>query len=228
MENPTAAIVKRYLDKNPLLGEYLARGLINYSALARELLPLVLQENPKARIESVLIAIQRYVPSSFLGISTQIHKILSTTEVSLTSDIVQVVFERTKENRKRIFEIVEHKREDGSLCTIEENREQISVFLSEHLLPLFKGLLAKHKVLHKDLAVLGLHETQIGRSLNSQKVSGYLAYLCLLFMEHSINIVELITCHAHILIFVDEKDSSKAYDVLGRHIREVAKKRKSF
>jgi len=41
MNNITASIVRDIVQNNAILTEYLARGIINTAALARELLPLV-------------------------------------------------------------------------------------------------------------------------------------------------------------------------------------------
>lgn len=220
MDNSTAGIVKRQLEQNPLLSEYLAEGIINYSALARKLLPKVKKENPKARIESILIAIQRNIPKQAIRTTKEISKILSTTEASLTGDIMQLVFERTKETETAIFERM-RKRTDSGICIITETRQEIALFLSRHFLQLFKGIPGKKSFIEKNLAVLGLHETTISRSQSSQYIPGYLAHLSLIFTQNNISIIELVSCHAQILIFVKGEDASRSYELLKKHIKDL-------
>jgi len=219
MENPTARIVKRYLDADPILREYLAEGLINCSALVRKLLPKARRENPKASPESILIAIQRSIPKRPIARAKLITSILSTTEVSLTGDIIEIVFDRTEKNEGLLLERMKRRKGTG-ICILTETRQEIALFISRHFLPLFKDVISK-VIIEDDLAVLGLHETTISRSKSSQYIPGYLAHLCLLFAQNDISIIELVSCHSHILIFMKENNASKAYGVLKEHIREI-------
>lgn len=218
----TANLVKKQLDLNPILAEYLKEGIINYSALARKLLPKVRIENPKARIESILIAIQRNIPMQTIKNTREIAKILSTTEVSLTGDIMQLVFERTKNTEEAIFERI-RKRKDSGICIVTETRLGIALFLSKHLLPLFSNIHGKKHFIEDNLALLGLHETTISRSQSSQYIPGYLAHLSLMFAQNNISIIELVSCHAQILIFIKEENASRSYELLKNHINELEK-----
>ncbi|GEM_PF-3258357 len=222
MNQQTAEIVKEYLAANPILTQYLTQGLINYSALARSILPKVKLKNPKARIESVLIAIQRNVSSHPYPVFDKIRTILSTTEVSLTGDIVQLVFVRSKENEKLIFHKI-LQRKDSGLCIVSQTRQEIAVFVSKHILNFFEDNSLKISFMEKNLAVLGLHETKISRDNTSQYIPGYIAHLSFLFAQNNISIVEIVSCHAQILFFVKEKDASLAYELLRNHIQEIEK-----
>ncbi len=218
MDNPTASIVKEYINQNPLLQNYLEQGLINYSALARQLLPQVQQKNPKARIESIIIAIQRNIPKKSININNQIQQILKTTELTITSNINQLVFEKTKDNQHQLLKFTQH-RTDSSLSILTENRDQISLFVSEHLTT--KTTLPKPKQTYSSLAVLGLYETNISKKSNSKTIPGYLSHLTILFATHNINIIELITCHSQILIFIQQKQATIAYDLIQNHISQI-------
>tara|TARA_Y100000310_G_scaffold219689_1_gene221086 strand:+ start:932 stop:1117 length:186 start_codon:yes stop_codon:yes gene_type:complete len=55
----TAQLVKKELEKNSFLLDYLRRDLINVQALAREILPNIKKKNSKASVESISIAIKR-------------------------------------------------------------------------------------------------------------------------------------------------------------------------
>ncbi len=220
MDNPTASIVKEYINQNPLLQEYLQQGLINYSALARQLLSQIQIKNPHAKIESILIAIQRNIPQQSLNLQTKIHQILKTTELTITSNINQFVFEKTKEIEQQLSKFT-RERKDSSLSIIAENRDQISLFVSEHLIT--KITLPKPKYVYSSLAVIGLYEININKGKNSKTIPGYLSYLTLLFATHNINIIELITCHSQILIFIEQKQASIAYDLIQNNIFYVSK-----
>ena len=216
MNNTTAQLVKQYIDNNPLLKEYLFQGLINYSALSRLLLPKIKKENPKARIESILIAIQRSNTGINQNMIKNIQNILIKTEISLTSDIMQIVFERTNKIEKEIYNKIS-KRKDTGLCVINENRKEISLFISKHYLQLFQDII-KHKIsLKNNLAVVGLYETEMHIKKNSLKVTGYISHICSIIAQKGINIVEINSCNSYILIFVEKSQATLLYETLSNH-----------
>ncbi len=212
MSLSTNEIVIQILRKDPLLQNFLSKGIINYSALAREMLPQVKKSNTKAKMESVLIAIQRYVTTLYPPSTDIIHQILSRLEVRVTSDILQLVIERTKRKEQQLYSrILEQK---GDVCILTQNSQQIGLFISKHIYPTFSHILSKGDILTKNLAVIGLHETGILGKHNSLDTPGFLAHLCLLFAQNGISIVELVSCHEYILIFVKEKDAMVAYELI--------------
>ena len=94
-EAKTEQIVREELEKDVFLHNSLAKGFINNSALARELLPLVKKKNPQATLESVTISISRYSSSLKLEkFEKDLIGQIANSHISLKNDIIHSTFLR--------------------------------------------------------------------------------------------------------------------------------------
>lgn len=224
MAQSTPTVVQRAIRNDVFIEAMLARGLINYSALARVLLPQVQQKNRTANFESVLIAIQRFAQNLEKPepIDKNLREVLAKTEIIMKNDIVQLTFERDKKIYDSILETSKKIRLDvGELFFLIQGSRDISIFLDMHKANELKSLLKKATNTTKRLAIISLREPSYKMRENelSREIPGYLAFLTTLFAKNAINIVEIASTHSQMIFVIGEKDLGKAYEVLDECIK---------
>ena len=220
----TPAIVKNILEHDIFVVDMLQQGLINYSALARRIYSEVKKQNPKVKLESLVVYIRRYADTLEKNeISKSLRKIISSIELIVKNDMVQITFEKDK----RVVEAFNNLSNKfqfklGEMFFIIHGTEEISIFLNKNMLEIFKPLLKNAIDTTKGLGVISLKEPfyQPKETEFSREVPGYLAFLTNLLARNNINIVEIASTHSQMIFVIKEKEIVKAYEVLDKCIKE--------
>lgn len=196
-KSPTASLVRDTILANPSLCDALARGIINISALARELLPRIQQKNPKATHESVAIALQRLeIPK---GHEKYLREALKSAQLSMKSDVSIITVSRMQE-------IPALERSD--LCIIHHGTEETTILVDTHNVAQFRGK-AKN-----GLGVLSIRD----RSKTYRTIPGYLLVFICAMSNQGINVLDIFTGKNGFRIVVEEHDLVRAYEYCKRAI----------
>jgi aspartokinase len=215
-EKTTAELVKEEIKSSLYINEILKKGLVNYSALVRMLLPKIQKINKKANFQSVLIAIQRYHDEIKLEKSDEgIGKILKEAELIMKNHIVSLTIERTKQAMNLINKVSQTIRWDlGDIMFFIQGSGEITLILDKKNAGKFTNLGKKIIDKRENLAIISIKEAPA----YSKDTKGYLALLCSTLADNNINILDIASTHAQIIFIIDEKDLSKAYETLNRLI----------
>ena len=215
----TSQLVKEEINSSIFVLESLKNGIINYSELARQILPKIKGKNNKANFQSVLIAIQRYYDEIKKQESFDIYSdILKDSELIMKNNIVDIALERTKKVIGHINEISKEIRWDmGDIMFVTQGTGEITLIIDKKNLKKFDKL--KTSILEKNegLAILSLREPE-DLSSYSKGASGFLALLTTSLADKGINIVELETTYKQTIFVINEKDLSNAYETLSKLI----------
>jgi aspartokinase len=200
-------LAQHYIREHPSVADCLDRGLVNYSALARE----ICQQLNVSAFDAVLIACRRYrarhkVPTAH---EKNITVLMKSAKVHVRNRIAVVIVEREKMLEKAfgIQKLVRKERGDFNLI---EGEEVFVIITNVEYVPVIKETFGQ-KVLKvsRDLV-------QIAMIFNEkiETTSGVVAHIYRLFSENDINIREEMSCWTDVMVVIDEKDLPKAMQVL--------------
>jgi hypothetical protein len=222
--NTTAGLVKEEVMSSIFLAESLKKGIINYSELARQLLPKIKTQNNKANFSSVLIALQRlYEEVKHEKQESSFKEILRGSELIMKTNIVDLTLERTKEVTKLVSEISKEIRWDmGDVMFIIQGTSEITVILDKKNLKRFDRVKNRIIETREDLAMLSLREPE-ELSSYSKGIVGFLAFLTSSLADKKINIWEAATTYKQNIFIISESDLAKAYETF-KNLIEFYKK----
>ena len=208
----TADLVRLELEKDIFILEPLYEGLINYTALARKLLPKIQEKNKKATVESISVAVKRHVwNTESKNIDKKLKKIISKSQLSMKDNIVHLTFPRNQIVVNNINAASQKIRWDlDEICLINQGAGEITVIIDKSNLNLFKDYDDKKG----KLAVLTIKESPIKQKDKGIDVPGLYAYFINQLSKRGINIIEIISTSSQVSFIIEEKDLTNSYSII--------------
>jgi hypothetical protein len=200
-------LTQHYIREHPSVADCLDRGLVNYSALARE----ICQELSVNAFDAVLIACRRYHARHKQQNMHEknITSLLKNAKVRVRNRIAVAIVEKEKmlERALGIQKLVRKQRGDFNLI---EGEEVFTIVTNVEYLPVIRDTFGP-KVLKitRDLVQITMvfHE-------KIEAISGVVSHIYRLFAESNINIREEMSCWTDVMVVIDDKDLAKAMQVL--------------
>ena len=217
----TAEIVREELDKDIFLQNSLSKELINNSALARELLPMVKGKNKKATLESVTISISRYASSlKQEKLEKALIEQVANSQLSLKNDIVHATFSRNNAVVSAINEISKKIKWDlDEVLFINQGSGEITIVFDKKNKHLFNNILQGALEVRENSAILSIREPKTKDLTPSIEVKGLYSYFISQISKHGINILDIVSTRTQITFVIIESDLTKAYDVVNDCIK---------
>ena len=203
-------LTEGYIQAHPSIQDCLKNNLVNYSSLSR-LIASDLNINLKKNFDAILIAcrcFKRKLRQEEV-FEKRILKILRDSKIEIKNKVIAVVLEKDiifgtllnleKEikSKKEIFRII-------------EGVSAITIITTED----FSDLIQKNFRNKIILENKNLVEITIKSPKELETTPGTYAYLCSLFGDNNINIVETLSCYTDTIFLIDEKDSGKVIGLL--------------
>jgi len=220
MEKPeaTAQLVKEEINSSIFIKETLKKGLINYSELARQLLPKIKKQNKKANFASVLISLQRYqeeISKTKSDLDSFLERVLPELELIIKNKIITLSFERNKKVMGMLNNISKEIRWDsGDIMFFIQGTREVTVIIDRKNEKKFNKLKSQLLERKDNLATLSVREP-IGE-VYSKEIVGFLALLTATLADNNINIYEIATTFKQEIFVIHERDLTKAYDAFER------------
>ena len=200
----TAQLVKDHLGNNVFILDYLSRDLINVNSLAREILPDIQKQNPKATQESVSIAIKRSFRTPHTKISKQLQKILSNVQISMRTDIALFCLPKTAE----LPNISEFQGDD--IFFVNQGSNEVTVILDKKNSRLIKGQALLEQ---KNLALITLKDTLINEKENYRVTPGFVHAFLSNISTAGININDILSTYSQVTFVVEQKYLLQVYQI---------------
>jgi hypothetical protein len=199
------SIAKRaehYIASRPAIKECLRRGVINYTALAREIQSTCAIDS----IVPIVAAIRRYKKHLANPVSSDsaIAKALRSTRVRYQARLSLVIITRPK-NAQAHYEFVRAIRSAGNIAHYIEGEERAILIYPSHESRLLKKSCSMQVL--ETFEHIG--QITLTQSLAVMTTKGVAARLFGLLAQEGISIVESIMCGGEHLLFVQEKDLEK-------------------
>ena len=205
-------VTQRYIREHPSIADCLERGLINYSALAREICEV---EKLDGAFDAVLVACRRMHAKQQERSRVQHEKkilgLVKRSKVRIRNKIAVVIIDRPQ-SLYRALELQKSIRDDRGDFNLIEGEEVITVITNVDYLNKLRDLFgAKIRKMSRGLVQITMIFDE-----SLETVSGVVAYVYRLFAEHDINIREEMSCWTDIMVVIDERDMPKAMQVIGQ------------
>jgi aspartokinase len=202
-----AGLTREYISQHHHLKECLRLGLINYSALARE----VCSYAGTDRFDAVLVACRR-LASRIKGQDSEgkrIRQLLKQSRIELKNRIVVVVIEKPRDY-ERLYQVQKSiKKERGDFHII-EGAHAIVIISEQKFLPLiretFRSVILK--------TTQGLAQISMAFDEKIESTPGVVAQIYGLLADNGINVLEEMSSWIELMIVVDEKEAVRAMQVL--------------
>ena len=203
-------LTENYILEHSSIKDCLKNGLINYSSLSRQIAS-ELKLDLKKNFDAILIACRRFKRKLK---KEEVHenkilKILKESKIEIKNKIIAVVLEKDIffENLIYLEKEIKKKKE---IFRVIESASGITLITTEDFLDLIKKYF-KNKIIleNKNLA-----EITIKSPKEIETTPGAYAYLCSLFGENNINIVETLSCWTDTIFLVKEEDVGKVMGLL--------------
>ena len=203
-------LTESYILEHPSIKDCLKNGLINYSSLSRRIAS-ELNLSIKNDFDAILIACRRLKRKlkQEETFENKILKLLKQSKVEVKNKVMAIVLEKDIffEN---LFNLEKEIKKRKEIFRVIESASGITIITSEEFMDLIKKYF-KNKIIieNKNLAEITIKSPE-----DIETTPGTYAYLCSLFGENNINIVETLSCWTDTIFLVDEKDVGKVINLL--------------
>ena len=212
-------LVKRELEKNPFLIDILQEDLINISALALKLLPIMERElKKKVKLSAVSMAVRREA----MRIS---HKQIfnwpfpKNLEIATKSQIYEIAIEKIPDMRRILDSLKRLKKEKGEFLSLVEGTYEILIFTNQSNKKVVKETLKKYKITSErdNLAYVTVNWENMTKDIPGiyYRITRALAF-------KGISIQSFHTIGAEMMIFFKEDVFLEAYQTIGRLLQNKA------
>lgn len=206
-------LVEEYVTKSPFLEDGLLQGLINYSALARELKPEFERRLYKSlEVGSIVMALKRLRLKNSLTLR-KLHAVLEKiTDLSMRTNLVALTFINSPslfDCQSRLLNVAS--KTPNSFLTITHGIYETSIFLSRNLVDdagkIFKN--EKSKLYSEGLSSITLVLPKEAVDTPGLHYSVFKK----LFMN-GVNVFDTVTSFTELTIFLNNEDIDRAFSIL--------------
>ena len=203
--------IKEIIDGNQFLKMGLQQNLLNLSAVAEYLKPLIESRTKKSVNKSaVLINLSR--------INRQVKKWPLNKEefrvnnIIIRSGLTAVTYYRTHEILEKLKLLYSKIEKKNAYITLNQGTNEVSLIVDETIYCEVSGVIAQEpKVVENGLSALGIHFDE--RYL---KIPGLIYYIIQQITMQNINIVEISSTNTELIIYVHDHDVELAFETIYR------------
>ncbi len=205
----TADIVRKYINENPDLKDYLNRGLINISALSRE----IMASTPVDDFDATMAALKRYRNNVPIVYNSEI---LDRSNLEMSSNISIIVVKKSYGSLKIITGIIGNLKKLNSINLV-ETKNSFSIIGDNETIKGFSNFFSDEQIIE--------HKTDLGQlSIISpeeiEKTKGYINFITMLLYRAGINILHIISFYSDTIIILDQKDLTNAFKIISAKMIE--------
>lgn len=205
----TAEIVRKYIDGNPDLKDYLNRGIINISALSREIMANTGIED----FDATMAALKRYRSN---GQAVYNSEILDRSNLEMSSNISLIVIKKSYESLKIITGIIGNLKKLNSINFV-ETKNCFSIIGDNETIKGFSNFFSDEQIIEqkKDLGQLSIISPE-----EIEKTKGYINFITMLLYRAGINILQIISFYSDTIILLEDKDLTDAFKIISAKMIE--------
>lgn len=213
---PISNIIEQLISETPFLEEYINKGLINISSLARELQPKIEKKTGKAiKIATITMSINRLKISPSQLHSKKVKSILKQiTDISVRSSLSNYTFKNSTNLRVCILKLmkeIEHNNE--IFFTLSQGMYESTIIINKNLSEQINTIFANETCIH-----LEENSTAINIKLPdiNTEVKGIYYMIFRHFANNNINIKDVVSTSNELTILIASKDSEKAFSTINK------------
>ncbi len=196
-----------YISSHPSVKDCLARGLVNYSALSRE----ICKATGSKQFDAVLMACRRYADrvGTHSAQEKKIVSIIKQARIRMVNKIIVAVVEKVKDP-ERVYNLERNLKQRGADFQFVDG-DDVMVIISDSgcegaIRETFKGKVLK--------VTRGLARISMSLDERMETTPGVVAFIYGKLAESGINVLEETSCWTSHMMVVNETDAAKAMRVL--------------
>lgn len=200
-------LTQKYISERPSIRDCLRRGLINYSALSRE----ICEEEKTDKFDAVLVACRRYYNrlKKKDSLEERVRNLLRGARVRTRNQISVIILEKPRDF-ERLSRLQKEVREaGGDFNLIEGDHAVVVITNSEYVEEIRESFRGKIKKITSDLVQISMNFDE-----RLETTPGVVSFVYGLLAEHGINVLEEMSCWTELMIVVNEEDSARAIRLL--------------
>ena len=222
-ERSISRAVEKLILEEPLLEDFLARDLINQSALARTLIPRVEKEvGQKVKPQAVIMAVKRFAANSRQMIETKkMREVLGKSTINLKSGVADIAVEKTEGLFDLLSDLARKvKTHKGEILSVVEGQTEAAIIIEEKYVEEVLKKLPKKSVLKVERNIVDLHILCPPEFWNAPGII-YLVTKRLALAD--VNIIDLLTTTTEFSVLVRKDDAGRAFEAISKLIEESKK-----
>lgn len=205
-------LVEKEISRMPYLQEALIRGLINYGALADDLLPKIKEDIKKPVKHSAVMMALRRLSDKLEEKSSKNFKFSSEISITIKSGLFNIAYKKSANIHKaiqKIYEAVDYS--SGNVLAINLGNHEVTVVSNQKYLPKLKEIMKGEKMILETKKVAAI---SLSLSIELMDTPGFFYIVTRALTWENVNLHEVVSTPTELTLIVDEKDVMRAYDVL--------------
>jgi len=212
--------VENIVRKSPFLEEALARGLVNLSALAREIRPEIEKElMKKAKEGAVVMALKRFATKIKRAHKKQVNWFASSPDLMVRSNLIEITISNSDTLLHKQRKLLEQlKFNMNYFLTITQGIYETTIIVSKNLEDKLRKIFAGEKIISK---FENLSSITIQLPEGSTRIPGIYSFILKALAWEGINLVEVVSTCNEFTIILESANSDRAFSILKRLFTEV-------
>jgi hypothetical protein len=212
----TAQGVREYIDMHPSVKDALRMGIVNLSALARQ----IVRERGLASEEAALIACRRYEFDPKEKINEEaILRILRRSKLEIRTKVVILTIRASWHVFARLEKAMNALRGRNHPLHVIQGTGSVTIITDDAVEREIEDILGSDELIKKQRSLVELVVTSPDVI---EDVPGILAFLAQSLSTRGINFLEVISCYKDTMFVIEEKDMVTAFEALNRIISLTA------
>ncbi len=210
-------LVEKIVEKKPFLEEALAKGIINYAALAEILQPDIENElKIKVKTSAVMMALRRFsekLEKTFVG---QAPIKFKESDLTIRSDLFEVTVHKSPFiDIRKLYDLVDFSK--GDFLTVTQGLYEVTIIASKKYKLKILRFLEKERIVK---TVDNLSSLTVKIPIEALETAGLFYVITKSLTWENINIVEIVSTLTEMTFILREDDVSRAFDTLKRIIEQ--------
>ncbi len=208
--------VESYLWKHPMVRDLLRRGLLNHTAVAREIIDDAQREGIELTLGAVKMALLRIseeMKRKKEEIERKLLNVIKESVIQVQSDLI--IFTVEKRNILGKMRDLSRLMEDARFFQLTQGVDIFNILVAKEMRGEVLKILGEDKILdvtdEQTAIILISPEENI-------RTPGFIHLLTSVLSYHGINITQIISCHKDTVFVFHRKDAIHAYEVLENFI----------
>lgn len=195
----------------PLIEEGLSIGIINYSAIARELRPQIEKKLYKPVTEGAIVMALKRISDKLINQTSKKDNI-NLSDLTVRSNLSEYTFLNSATLPEKISELFNKIRNrKDSLCTLSEGIRETTLVISSELVGDLESILKTESLVVK---FQNLSAITIRLPKEVVSIPGVYYRILKMLAWENINVIEVLSAYTELTIVIDSKDIDQAFSVL--------------
>ncbi|MGQ0537225.1 MAG: ACT domain-containing protein [Methanobacteriota archaeon] len=207
----TAQVVRDYIESHPSIKDCMRHGLINLSALARQ----IMKETGVTSEEAALIACRRYEMSARYPVNEdKVIALLQKSKIEIRTKVAIITARPSWHIFTKLEKAMNHVKDRDHTMHVIHGSAGVTIITDAASGKEIEDIVGKEDVIKVTRS--GLVELVVSSPDVIEETPGIMAYLSGALSSQGINFVEVISCYKETMFVVDETDMMRAFEILNK------------